>query len=155
MCRLRRPDDVVSASTSSQPLGLRWGRIGIAVVLGEAIPIAGLFILVSLYSFFIADNVSRPPDQFARIVGSWIGPIAGAIAAFAMSNWAGKAVPHIAVRQALIIGAAIAVLDIAILVITGRELRPLFLFSDAEKFAAALLGGLFAAIRENPNPLRR
>lgn len=140
----------MSTSTSPRPPGLRWGRIGIAVVLGEAIPIAGLFILVSLYSFFVADSVSRPPDQFARIVGSWIGPIAGAIAAFAVSNWAGKAVPHIAVRQALIIGAAIAVLDIAILVLTGRELRPLFLFSDAEKFAAALLGGLFAAIRENP-----
>lgn len=152
MCRLLRPEDVVSTSTSPPPLGLRWGRIGIAVVLGEAIPIAGLFILVSLYSFFVADSVARSPDQFARIVGSWVGPIAGAIAAFAMSNWAGKAVPHIAVRQALIIGAAIAGLDIAILAMTSREMGPLFLFSNAEKFAAALLGGVFAAIRENPLP---
>ena len=141
--------DVVTAPLVSAPVGLRWGRIGIAVVFGEIIPIVGLFFIVYLHGLFTADPAPSS-DHFARTASSWLGPIVGAIAAFAASNWAGKEAPHVAVRQALIIGAAIAVLDLAILSAIGQGMQPLSVFSNAEKVAAALLGGVCAAIRDNP-----
>lgn len=130
------------------PLPLpRWSRIIIAIVAGEVLPILTLVLVVALYGFVAHGPGTLTPEAVAQIAGLWVGPIAGAVVAFGGGWWAGQASAS-PVRQAVIIGAGIAAIDLTILVLAGEALRPLFLLSNLGKLGAAVAGGFGIAYQQ-------
>jgi hypothetical protein len=130
---------------------LRWARTGVAIGLGEALPILVLVAVIALYSAFFAPGQGLSPDAFARRAGRFVGPIAGAITAFGLSWWAcrGRTAPT---RQAALIGLGIANLDLIILLNAGETISPLVVLSNMGKIVAAILAGLLLARRERAAP---
>ena len=125
---------------------LRWRRIGLAVLAGEALPILLLVLLVMMYGALVRRPGAPTPEVFAQHAGLWVGPIAGAVVAFGAAWWAGRA-SRAPVLQAVVIGAGIAILDLTILTVMGEPFRLLFWLSNAVKVVAALLGGILVARR--------
>lgn len=121
--------------------GPRWRRVALAIVAGEVLPILALILVVG-----IAGGADAPTrDAVTQRAGAWVGPVIGAIAAFALSIWAGRPAPQHAILQSAVIGIGIALVDASILASSGAGFRWLFVISNGGKIAAALLGGLVAS----------
>jgi hypothetical protein len=118
------------------------GRMLTAIVVGEALPIA---LLVAVVAVFGPDDPERA-SQFARSVGSWMGPVAGAAAVFGLSWWAGNGSSHPALQGGLI-GVAVALIDAGLLAAAGEGFARLFVVSNLGKIAAGLAGGGLAGRR--------
>ena len=141
----RDPSPHLGSTVNDSTSGISWLRVLTAIVLGEVLPIVALYLIVALYGV-VANSPSLPSaNAFAQSAGVWVGPIAGAIIAYAVSNWAGSETPAYAVPQALIIGVAIGAIDLGILVAMDVELRPFFFASNAAKLFAAVFGGVSAS----------
>ena len=113
-----------------------WGRLIAAVVVGELVPI---LLLVGVVAIWGPSDASEA-DLFARRLGAWIGPMAGALTIFAVSWWAGSKSAR-PVLQGALIGLILAVLDVTILVAAGESFAWVFVLSNAAKVASGALGG--------------
>jgi hypothetical protein len=120
---------------------MRWGRIAIATLLCELLPMGLLLVAVAAFG---------PRDPFgaaffADAAGHWIGPIAGAAAAFFGALWVVRPLKAGKVLHGAAIGCALAILDVAILVILRTPFEWLFVYSNLGKICAGWLGGFLAA----------
>lgn len=111
----------------------------VAWALGELVPVLALVAVVAVWG----PAGSTEGDLFARRVGAWVGPIAGAVTLFGVTRWAGR----VAMRPALqgaVIGVAVALTDLALLRAMGEPFVPLFFVSNGGKVLAGLVGGWLA-----------
>lgn len=107
------------------------------------LPILALILVVAIAGGGDADS----RNAFAQRAGTWVGPIAGAIAAFGLSIWAGRPVPQHALLQSAVIGIGIAFIDTSMLASSGAGFHWLFVISNGGRILAALAGGLLASPR--------
>lgn len=117
--------------------------MALAIVAGEMLPTLALILVIAIAGGGDADS----RNAFAQRAGAWVGPIAGAIAAFGLSLWAGRPVPQHAILQSAVIGIDIALIDAAMLATSDAGFRWLFVISNGGKIVAALAGGLATARR--------
>ena len=120
---------------------MRWGRIAIATLFAELVPVGLLFVAVAAFG---------PRDPFgaaffAEAAGHWIGPIAGAAAAFCGALWVVRPLKAGKVLHGVVIGCALAILDVAILVKMQTPFEWIFVYSSLGKICAGWLGGFMAA----------
>lgn len=120
---------------------MRWGRIAIATLFAELLPVGLLFVAVAAFG---------PRDPFgaaffADMAGRWIGPLAGAAAAFCGALWVVRPLKAGKVLHGVAIGCALAILDAAILAKTQTPFEWLFVYSNLSKICAGWLGGFVAA----------
>src|SRR5271165_4598723 len=88
--------------------GIRWGRVALGVIVAEIVPLAILVLSVAAMS-----RGSIEADQeLAPALGAWIGPIGGFVMSFLAAWWAGRVTPRSAIKQGLIIGVCLAVIDL-------------------------------------------
>lgn len=119
--------------------GMNWKRLLAAFVVAELVPIAVLVAIIA-----IARPAHEDPTAFANRVGSWVGPIGGALMAFVMARWLVRPLTAGRVRHGLALGILLAVLDAVLLVAGGQAFRWLFVLSNTGKIVAALCGAIAA-----------
>jgi hypothetical protein len=129
---------------------LSWGRIVLAVVAAEALPILALVAVVMVYG--MARDVNSPtPEEFAPIAGKWVGPIGGFLATLVLSRWGARRAASRPLAHGLAIGVGTALLDLVLGIALGggAAIGPLFLVSNGGRVTAGLLGGWLVARRGN------
>jgi hypothetical protein len=124
--------------------GIRIGRIAWATIVSEIIPILLLVIVVLIYETKGVDAQTR--QAFAERVGAWLGPIAGAIATFAVGFRAVRAIDRPLLHGTLI-GSSVALLDAVLTLGTGAAFIPLFAWSWTGRIVAGVAAGMLAARR--------
>ena len=115
---------------------MNWGRVVVAVLLGEIVPILVLVGVIAIWGPADAGEV----DLFAGRAGAWVGPIAGALTLFVVAYWAGVNSSR-PLLQGTVIGVAVALTDFAILFSTGASFAWLFVVSNGGKVVAGMAGG--------------
>jgi hypothetical protein len=116
------------------------GRTIIAAVVIEAITIALLFVLVALFG----PNDAAAAQAYAERLGQWVGPIGGAVFCFLGGWWLTRNLSSGQVLNALILGAVVALIDIALLILSTAPYRIVFVVSNCGRLAAAAVGGWLA-----------
>lgn len=117
------------------------GRTVIAALVIEALAIALLFVLVALFG----PNDGVAAQAYAERLGQWVGPIGGAILCLWGGWWLTSNLSAGHVRNGLVLGAAVAVIDIALLVLSGAAFQVVFVASNAARLIAGALGGWLAS----------
>jgi hypothetical protein len=122
-----------------------WGRIVLAAIAAEVLPILALVAIVVIYGFLRSPD-SQTPEEFAPLAGNWVGPIGGFLATLAMAYWGARRAPARPLAHGLAIGIGAAVLDVVLGFSMGGAgaAVPLFVASNAGRIAAGLLGGWLA-----------
>jgi len=120
---------------------LRLVRIALLAIAIEVMAILGLVGVVA---------VAGPAEKsaamrFAEETGTWFGPLAGVVLCFLGGYWVSKSLKTGQKLSGAVLGAAVAVLDIALLVLGGAEFKLLFLVSNALRVLAGYSGGLLAS----------
>jgi hypothetical protein len=120
---------------------LKWGRILIATIVAEIVPLAALVAIVA---------VTIPPDvenqtAYAAGIGQWVGPIGGALMAFLGGLWVGRRLTRDHVVSGALVGVLLAVIDLVSLIALSAPFAWIFVISNGSKIICAALGGLVAA----------
>jgi hypothetical protein len=125
---------------------IRWGRILLAIIAAEAVPILLLVLVVVVYSA-IRPAGSQSPEAFAPQAGMWVGPIGGFLATLLFSWWAARRAQPRQLVHGAAVGLGTAVLDFSLGVLLGGggAIEPVFFFSNVGRIIAGLLGGWLAA----------
>ena len=120
----------------AQVRALNWGRILIAIIVGEALPLLALIAIVH----FTLPTDPAAVDAYARHMGTFVGPIGGFVTVAMMSWWAGwrSASP---VVQGALIGGILALIDLVIVVAMAEPFGWLWFVSNGGKIVAGMLGG--------------
>ena len=118
-------------------VGLRWNRWVFGVLAAEAMPIVALVVLVAT----LGPGEPAADQEFAQTLGSWVGPIGGAVATFALSLWVLKPLSADHLRYGALFGLAVAVLDGGLIAASGSAFQWLFVFSQLGRIVAGLIGG--------------
>jgi hypothetical protein len=117
------------------------GRTVIAALFIEALAIALLFVLVALFG----PNDRVAAQAYAERLGQWEGPISGAVLCFLGGWWLTRSLSSGHFLNGLILGAVVAVIDIALLVLSGAAFQFVFVVSNGMRLGAAALGGWLAS----------
>jgi hypothetical protein len=128
----------------------RWGRIVLAIIAAETLPILLLLLVVVVYSA-IRPAGSRSPEEFAPLAGNWVGPIGGFLATLLFAWWAARRAPRRQLVHGAAVGVGTSVLDfsLGILLGGGGAIATVFFLSNAGRIIAGVLGGWLAA-RSSP-----
>jgi hypothetical protein len=124
----------------------RWGRVVVAVIAAEALPILLLVVVVFVYGL-VRRAGSRPPEEFAPVAGMWVGPIGGFVAVLLMALWAAKRASHAPILHGLAVGIGAAVLDLGLGIMMGgsEPVHPVLYWSTGGRVLAGVLGGWMAS----------
>lgn len=122
-------------------MSFRAGRILVTAFMIEALAIGGLVLLVALLGPSDPDS-SR---AFAAQVGYWFGPSAGFALCIAGGWFVARGLAARQVLAGLVLGAAVAVIDVALLVAGGAAFDPVFVASNTGKLLAGTIGGWLAS----------
>jgi hypothetical protein len=122
---------------------ISWGRLLAGTAVAEIVPLATLIVLVGVM------GPANPAEaqEFATMLGRWVGPLGGAAMAIAMTLWVARPLSHGQVLHGALLGTLLAVIDVAILVASGQPFDPIFVRSNVGKVVAGLLGGVIAKRR--------
>lgn len=118
----------------------KWGRIAVAAVIAEVVPILLLVGLVAM----IGPGEAAAAEQYAARLGRWVGPIGGGVAVFLGAVWVGRGLLAGQVGHGVAVGVATAAIDGALLAASGTGFAWLFVASQGGRVAAGALGGWVA-----------
>ena len=122
----------------------KWGRVVVAVVAAEALPILLLVVVVFVYGL-VRRADSLPPEKFALVAGMWVGPIGGFVATLLFAFWAARGSSPIPHGAAVGIGAAVLDLVLSIVLGGSEPVHPVLLWSNGGRVLAGVLGGWIAS----------
>ena len=119
---------------------IRVGRILLTAIVVEVLAVLALVLLVVI----LGPSDQAAAEAYAKRLGFWVGPIAGFVFCLAGGWWVAKGLVVSHVRHGLALGAMVAAIDIAILVISGAEFHLVFAVSNGGRVVAGAIGGWFA-----------
>ena len=119
---------------------LRVGRIILTAIAVEVLAVLVLVMLVVLFG----PSDPTAAEAYAERLGYWVGPIAGFLLCLLGGWWVAKGLSGSHVLNGLVLGATVAAIDIAILLVSGAEFHPVFAVSNIGRVVAGSLGGWFA-----------
>lgn len=130
------------ALTESQRTVLRTARLLFVAIANEII---GVLLLVALVA------LSRPTTQaeanvLAQQIGTWEGPLSGFVLTLFGARFIARRTPH-PLRDGITLGVVAAVLDGALLAMSGVAFAWLYVASNAGRVLAGGLGGWWATRR--------
>ena len=123
------------------PLGL--GRVLIAAVFAEVVPIILLVVLVALFG----PRERTAAQAYAERLGQWVGPIGGTLMCFLTAWWTVRALKARQVLYGFVVGLLAAFIDVAILIASDTAFQWLFAASNFGRLMAGTFGGLIASRR--------
>lgn len=126
---------------------IRWGRVIIASLLSEVVPILVLFLIVAVYGAFLTPN--EVPNEarlndFARQAGNWIGPLVGSLATFIFSFWACHKLVSNFVLHGALIGLISTAIGVGLLLLLADRFSIIFVGSYLLRFLSAVGGAIIA-----------
>ena len=116
-------------------------KILLIAVAVEALAIIVLVLLVALFG--PSDQVAA--QAYAQRLGYWVGPIAGFILCVAGGWLSARKFDTHQVLAGLGLGAAVAAIDVGLLVASGVEFQPVFAVSNIGRLVAGAFGGFLAS----------
>jgi hypothetical protein len=126
---------------------IRWGRVIIASLLAEIVPILILFLVVAVYGLFLTPS-ELPNDvrlnNFARTAGGWIGPLGGSLVTFIVSLWACRKLRSGHILHGALIGLLSMMMGVGLLLILADRFSLIFVGSYLLRFLSAVGGGYVA-----------
>lgn len=135
-------------------MSMKWGRVAVAVIVGEIVPLLALAAIVA---------VTMPPDTadetaYATRIGAWVGPIGGSLMAFLGALWVSRKLETGHLMHGVAVGLLLAAIDLVILAVSGAPVAALALISNLSKIVFGALGGVaagrMARLRASPSPDR-
>jgi len=129
-------------------MGIRWVWIIVAGVTVEVGAIAVLVVIVALFG----PHDAAGAQEYAERLGQWVGPIGGATLCLASGFWVARTSSSRRVLHGVLVGAATAVIDAALLVAMWVPFQLLFVVSNIGKVLAGGLGGWVASRHEPRTP---
>lgn len=120
---------------------IKLGRILLAAVTAEVLAILALVVIVFIFG---------PPDPaeaqaYAERLGLWVGPIAGFVTCLLAGWWVAKILNDGHLLHGLLLGFAVALIDIALLFASGEPFMLIFAASNIGRVIAGGLGGWLAS----------
>ena len=127
-------------------MSLRVRRLAIAAPLAELIPVA---VLTALLPILMASGGGTFVYQImeAQRLALWVGPIGGLLACALGGWWVARGTFADSERNGLILGVAVAVFDLALLVVSGAPFGALMALSAVGCIAGGYAGGWWAGQR--------
>jgi|GEM_PF-5323877 len=121
-------------------MALKWGRIIIATIVAEIVPLAALVAIVA---------ITMPPDvenqtAYAAGIGNWVGPIGGSLMAFLGGLWVARKLERGHALNGFMVGFLLALIDAVSLVALDAPFAWLFVVSNGGKMIFGTVGGLTA-----------
>ena len=127
-------------------MSLRVRRLAIAAPLAELIPVA---VLTALLPILMASGGGTLVYQImeAQRLALWVGLIGGFLACALGGWWVARGTFADSERNGLILGVAVAVFDLALLVVSGAPFGALMALSAVGRIAGGYAGGWWAGRR--------
>ena len=122
---------------------IRVGRILLTSITIEVVAIGGLFAVVAIFG----PNERVAAEAFAQSTGLWFGPLSGLVLCVAGGYWLACTARISPLLNGFILGAVVAIIDAALLVLSGTSFKLIFLVSNFGKVAAGAVGGWLAGRR--------
>ncbi len=122
-------------------MSVKVGRILIVAVAAEVAAVLILVLAVAIFG-------PRDPEgaaQYAQSLGMWLGPIAGFVMCVIGGWFVSKNLAEKHVLNGFVLGAAVAAIDVTILVAGGAEFQMVFVVSNIGRVVAGTLGGWLAS----------
>ena len=120
---------------------VRLGRLLATAIAVEVIAIIGLVAVVAL----LGPSDPDAAQAYAAEVGSWFGPMAGFVLCLLGGWFVARRLTERHVLQGLALGSAVAVIDIALLLLGGAAFQLIFVVSNIGRMIAGALGGWIAS----------
>lgn len=119
----------------------RIGRILITAIAVEAIAIIGLVLVVAL----LGPSDPDAAQAYAEKVGYWFGPAAGFVLCVVGGWFVSRRLSERHILNGLVLGAAVAAIDIALLLVSGAAFQLIFVVSNIGRLVAGTIGGWLAS----------
>ncbi len=119
---------------------IRWLRILGAAIVAEIIPIVLLVALVAIFG----PSDAGEAQEYASRLGSWVGPLGGALATFLLALWVARPLVDSHVLHGALLGFLVALLDAGLLIAGSTGFQWLFVISGVGRIVAGTLGGYLA-----------
>jgi hypothetical protein len=116
------------------------GKIILTAVMVEVLTILALVLVVGVFG----PSDPGAAEAYAERLGTFLGPTAGFLLTLAGGWWIAKRAEDSRVLNGLLVGAAVAAIDILILVLSGAGFQLLFVVSNVGRVIAGAIGGLIA-----------
>ena len=129
----------------------RFGRVLIAAVIAEALPIILLIVLVAL----LGPGEQTAARAYAERLGQWVGPVAGSLFCFLAAWWVTRALNARQVLHGSIVGLLSALIDVALLIASGAVFHWVFAASNFGRLLAGMLGGFIGSAKGTGSVLDR
>ena len=119
-------------------------RIVRILVTAFAVEILAVLVLVLIVAIFGPSDPAAA-EAYAKDLGYWVGPIAGFVFCLLGGWWVAKGLDTPPLVNGLLLGIAVAAIDITILVLAGEAFQTVFAVSNVGRVIAGTLGGWLSA----------
>jgi hypothetical protein len=130
-------------------MSLKVRRLVIAAPVAELIPVT---LLTALLPVLLASGTGTLVYQIieAQRLALWVGPMGGFVTCALGGWWVSRGTFANAERNGLTLGVAVAVFDLALLVVSGAPFGALMVLSATGRIAGGYVGGWWAGRRNRP-----
>lgn len=131
--------------------GIRWGRVIIAGVLAEVCVVAIMVAVLTVHNLMSRGETAAAQGEFAMRVGSFVGPVGGALLAFLFALWACRRLKSDFILNGLLVGIVAAIVHTALFLGSSVGYQLIYAVADALKIVAGAAGGYLAQRRFKQN----
>lgn len=118
----------------------RVARIGVAAIAAEFLVVLTLVLIVAV----LGPSDPEAAQAYAERLGYWVGPITGFGFTAIGGWWVARGFTNSHIVNGLLLGVAVAAIDITILALSGTEFQAIFAVSNVGRVVAGSIGGWFA-----------
>lgn len=126
-------------------MAINLGKIITIAIAVEAIAIIGLIGIIAV----LGPSDPDAAQAYAKEVGYWFGPVVGFVLCIAGGWFLSRRLKQHQVLNGLVVGAVVAVIDVALLVAGGAAFQLIFVASNIGKLFAGSFGGWLASRRSD------
>lgn len=123
-------------------MAIKVGRVVITAVVVEALAIISLVGIVAL----LGPSDPELAPAYAQKVGYWFGPVAGFGLCLAGGWFVARYLTHHQIRNGFALGATVAAIDIALILVMGASFQVIFVASNVGRLLAGTIGGWLASL---------
>lgn len=116
-------------------------RIAVIAVVAEILAVAGLVVVIAIFG----PSEREALQAYAERLAYWVGPLTGFGFTLFGGWWVAKGLSGQPVLNGLLLGVAVATIDVTILVAGGAEFQAMFTISIIGRVIAGSIGGWLVA----------
>jgi hypothetical protein len=132
-------------------VSLRGGRLLVATPITEVLAVVGMLVpALAPFAMLEATVTARMFEMQATAL--WSAPVAGFLFCVLGGWWVARGASGANERNGVVLGAAVAVIDLALLIVTGAPFGVLMASSVVSRVAGGYCGGMIAKRRAQRSP---